>query len=159
MADPTNKASSLPTQTWLRSSIELEKFGQPVLLAFLLGTISIPVPKLHLFRDFWAKYFIDSVPGCMEFSTGVFIVVLCAALLIKRSVHSSWRGLLKSAKHLKKLTKEGVIDTGSCQIAFRWLFANVILRHIGGDPKQALDISKFMKNPAFQKLLKEMKSL
>jgi hypothetical protein len=159
MDDHIENATNLPTQRWLRYSIELEKFGQPVLLAFLLGTISIPLPVLRLFQYFWTKYFVGNVPGCLEFSTGVFVVVLCAALLTSRSIHSSWRGLHKSAKHLKRLTKQGVIDSGSCQIAFRWLFANVILRHIGGDPKQALDIAEFMKNPAFQQLLKDMRNL
>jgi hypothetical protein len=159
MNDPLYSTSKQPTHGWLRTSVEIEKAGQPVLLAILLGTLAIPIPKLNLFQNFWTKYFVGDIPGCMAFSTGIFVAVLCLALIAQRRFNSSWKSLGKSAKHLNKLLEKGVIDSKSCQIAFRWLFANVVLRHIGGDPKQALDVGEFMKNPSFQELQKELKDL
>lgn len=145
------------TELWLWIANQLEKQGQPVLLAILLAIITVPISEIRIFQDFYVKLFEGEIPNWHKFATGVFIASLCTALLIQMKARTSWRGFKKSARALSKLVDEGVIEEESRKTALQWLFANVILHHLGGDPKRVQDVEQLTKQYSFRKLLDELR--
>ena len=160
MAAIRPKIGRLVSGIWIRTAVRVERLGQPALCAVLFGMLSVPLSRLRAFQGFYEAHFVGGVPEWYEVATGVFLSVLIIGLLVQRLCRRSWWGLRRSARILDKLVRYEWVDDASRGIALRWLFAYVIMHHLGDDPKQLSDIKELLKKgSSFQRLLDELKKL